>query len=150
LGPHRTVYADGLETQVPGRSVPSMVDWNGDGLEDLIVGNTDGELLLYANRGTAGDPVFDGYVRLEADGIPIDLDGAARSRPSVCDWNEDGALDVPVGAQDGKVHAYLGVPEPMTMLLVLCRGVALLSRRPVPARRLLHRRAVPRMRRGKI
>jgi hypothetical protein len=73
-------------------------------------------------------------VQLQAEGIPIDLDGAARSRPSVCDWNEDGTPDVLVGAQDGKVHLYLGVPEPTTLLFAVCGGLVLLRRHAVPRR----------------
>ena len=44
-------------------------------------------------------------------GLPIDLPGYARSRPAVCDWTGDGALDLLVGAGDGLVRLYQG-PEP--------------------------------------
>jgi hypothetical protein len=96
---------------VPGlRSSPEIVDLNGDGLKDILTGNTNGQLLFYKNVGTKESPLFSGYTFVESDGIPIDLKGDVRSRPFVCDWNADGYLDVLIGAGDGKVHLYLGQP----------------------------------------
>jgi hypothetical protein len=96
----------------PGRSSPVVRDLDGDGKKDLLTGNTDGELLFYSNVGTSGAPSFSGYVLVESDGVPIDLPGSPRSRPFVCDWTEDRALDVLIGAGDGKVYLYQGVLTP--------------------------------------
>src|SRR5512139_2516219 len=38
FGPEEIVKADGNDIAVPGYSVPSFVDWNNDGLQDLVVG----------------------------------------------------------------------------------------------------------------
>ena len=88
------------------RSSPVVLDLDGDGKKDLLTGNTEGELLLYVNIGTDAEPKFSGYLRVESDGVPINLAGTPRSRPFVCDWTGDGYLDVLVGAGDGKVHLY--------------------------------------------
>ncbi len=88
------------------RSSPVVLDLNGDGKKDLLTGNTEGELLLYINVGTDAEPKFSGYLRVESDGVRINLAGTPRSRPFVCDWTGDGYLDVLVGAGDGKVHLY--------------------------------------------
>jgi hypothetical protein len=48
---------------------------------------------------------------VESDGVPIDLAGSVRSRPSVCFWTGDGYPDVLIGAGDGKVHLFQGIPE---------------------------------------
>ena len=64
--------------------------------------------------------------------IDLPLDHRVRSRPVVCDWNEDGLLDVMVGAGDGlegKVFVYTGVPEPATVSVVGIGLLALLRRR---------------------
>ena len=101
---------DGEDLVVPSlRSSPVVLDLDGDGKKDLLTGNTDGQLLFYSNVGTSGAPSFSGYLLVESDGVPIDLPGTPRSRPFVCDWTEDGALDVLIGASDGKVYLYQGV-----------------------------------------
>jgi len=107
------VQSGGSSLTVPSnRSSPAVVDVDRDGKKDLLTGNTSGELLLYLNTGTDAAPTFSGYVRVEADGTPIDLAGTPRSRPCVCDWTGDGALDVVIGAADGKVRLYQGIQEP--------------------------------------
>jgi hypothetical protein len=108
-----------LDLLVPSsRSSPDILDLDGDGKKDLLTGNTNGQLLLYINTSTDSDPFFSGYSLVESDGVAIDLPGTPRSRPFVCDWTSDGYLDVLVGAADGKVHLYQGVPEPATIFLL--------------------------------
>jgi hypothetical protein len=101
------------------RSSPVILDLDADGKKDLFTGNTNGQLLFYSNVGTDTKPSFSSYSRVEAGGIPIDLPGSPRSRPSVCYWTGDGHfgpidgyLDVLIGASDGKVHLYRGTPTP--------------------------------------
>ena len=102
---------DGSALVVPlDRSSPVILDMDDDGKKDLLSGNTNGELLFYSNVGTDADPNFSGYVAVESNGIPIDLPDWPRSRPSVCDWTGDNYLDVLIGASDGKVHLYQGLP----------------------------------------
>jgi hypothetical protein len=104
------VPANGTDLLVPsGRSSLCHADLDGDGNRDLLTGNTDGQLLLYHNGGTDTAPVFAGYSAVTAGGSPIDLDGTPRSRPYVCDWNDDQVLDVLVGSGDGKVRLYRGL-----------------------------------------
>jgi hypothetical protein len=106
------VPADGGILQVPSyRSSPCVQDLDADGKKDILTGNTEGQLLFYSNQGTDAQPDFSGYVVLEAGGQPIDLTGSARSRPCLCDWTGDGTVDVLVGANDGKVRLYQGVPD---------------------------------------
>jgi len=121
---------DGLDLVVPsGRSSPVVLDWDGDGMKDLLTGNTEGQLLFYPNVGTDMEPLFSGYLLVESDGVPINLPGSPRSRPFVCDWTGDGYLDVLIGASDGKVHLYQGIPEPATFLLLGLGSLALLRNR---------------------
>ena len=123
------VQEDGSNLVVPsGRSSPVIADLDGDGMKDVLTGNTNGQLLFYSNVGTNAAPIFSGYTLIEADGIAIDLAGTPRSRPFLCDWTGDGNLDVLIGAQDGQVHLYQGVPEPATICLIGLGGLALLRR----------------------
>jgi hypothetical protein len=102
---------------------------NGDGKKDILTGDTEGQLLFYSNVGTDAAPIFSDYVLVESNGTPIDLLGQSRSRPFVCDWTGDGYLDVLIGAGDGKVYLYQGIPEPTTVLLLGLGSLALLRKR---------------------
>ena len=119
-----------------GRSAPSVADWDGDGIRDLLSGNGDGELIFYANKGTNAAPVFDGHSLATSQGVVIDFDVDAftvtRSRPFACDWNEDGFMDVLMGvgnATYGQVLLYAGVPEPTCLALLAVGGLAIMRRR---------------------
>ena len=48
---------------------PLCTDWDGDGLQDLLVGQYHwGVIRLYLNVNTAAAPEFSGYTYLFADG----------------------------------------------------------------------------------
>lgn len=103
--------ADGATLFVPSqRSSPVILDLDGDGKKDLLTGNTNGQLLFYSNVGTDESPLFSVYLLVESNGVPIAIPGQPRSRPFMCDWTGDGYLDVLIGAGDGKVHLYRGIP----------------------------------------
>ncbi len=110
---------DGHDLVVPGgRSSPAVADLDGDGLRDLLVGNTYGQLLFYKNIGLESLPIFSGYTPATSAGAPIDLPGSLRSRPSVCHWTGDGHFgprdgywDVLVGSGDGKIRLYRGISK---------------------------------------
>ncbi len=105
-----TVVLDGANplTVSSGRASVAVVDLNDDGRKDLVLGNTEGQLVYYANLGTDASPQFNGSQLLQADGAVIDLSGIPRSRPFVGDVNGDGVPDMLVGAADGLVRRYLG------------------------------------------
>jgi hypothetical protein len=51
-----------------------MVDWNGDGKQDLLLGQFDaGKIRFYANSGTNYNPAFGNFAYLQADGSDISL-----------------------------------------------------------------------------
>jgi hypothetical protein len=58
------ITADGqpIDVQREGHSAPFMGDFDGDGLNDLLVGEfEDGGLRIYRNLGTNGQPRFEEY-----------------------------------------------------------------------------------------
>lgn len=113
---------DGWDLVVPSnRSSPVILDLDGDGKKDLLTGNTEGQLLFYANVGTDDKPGFSGYSFVKSNGAVIDLPGMPRSRPFVCYWTGNGFFgpidndpDVLIGSGDGKVRLYRGLPSTKT------------------------------------
>jgi len=110
---------NGRDLQVSGlRSCPVIMDLDGDGLKDLLTGNTDGQIVFYKNVGVQSEPKFSGSSFVQSNGKPIHLPDSLRSRPSVCYWTGDGHFgprdgywDLLVGYGDGKVHLYRGIPK---------------------------------------
>jgi hypothetical protein len=124
---------NGSNLVVPSfRSSPHVEDLDGDGAKDLLVGNTDGNILTYFNAGTDAAPVFNGYTAVESDGSAIDLPFDLRSRPFLCDWNDDGIRDMLVGYGDGLVRLYLGIDETTECVCETPVSVRLLPAWPNP------------------
>ena len=87
--------------------VPNVVDWDGDGLLDIVSGNSEGEFLFWKNRGTnqlpdfhwKGEPLTSGGRKLLVRPGYYDIQGPMEASwgytaPTVVDWNEDGLLDL--------------------------------------------------------
>jgi hypothetical protein len=67
------VSAEGDPIQLDiGHANPLVVDWNGDGLKDLIVGQySGGKLRYYQNEDSNDSPMFGYYTYMQADGVDI-------------------------------------------------------------------------------
>jgi len=66
------LQADGVNIDVGVISDPFMVDWDGDDLDDLLVGQfSPGKVSFFKNIGTAQNPVFTFSYFLQADGSDI-------------------------------------------------------------------------------
>lgn len=101
---------------VDSYSVPTIVDWNADGVRDLVVGektvaNT-GKVRVYLNTGTAESPTFDTFFYAQQNGQDLTTvagTGCLGAFPRVFDWDQDGAKDLLVGLADGRIQVFLNV-----------------------------------------
>ena len=80
------------------RAAPTLVDMDGDGKPDLLVGNEAGELQLWRNVGRAP-----GEFRMELD-TTFTLKSYANAAPAVGDLHGNGKLDILVGTGAGGVR----------------------------------------------
>ncbi|MES2507629.1 MAG: VCBS repeat-containing protein [Verrucomicrobiota bacterium] len=71
----------GLQEARWGYLSPNVVDWNEDGLLDIVTGDITGNYLVYLNRGSQTKPRLDPAHPLYCDGL--DLRGMWRVRPAV-------------------------------------------------------------------
>ncbi len=103
-----------------GYPYPVFVDWDGDGLKDLVLPNETNRIIWYKNIGTNKEPKFGPRQFLEVDGFPDSFERRAesgrkaedknvpnhpypkddnspffwRTGAAFADWNGDGLMDV--------------------------------------------------------
>ena len=89
---------EGATGRKTGMRQTVRVDWDGDGLDELISGT-----YIYPNLGTNKQPRFDisNRTRILVDGKPIDLSRIGGARPCPVDIDQDGDLDLIFG---GTLH----------------------------------------------
>jgi len=93
---------------VGGRATPSSVDWNNDGVNDLVVGGLDGMIRLYINSGSNSLPNFVTEQIIQDGGTNLDVPWA-RSSPVVMDLDGDGAKDILTGDTEGQLLLYSNI-----------------------------------------
>jgi hypothetical protein len=83
--------------KVNGAASASFVDWDGDGMSDLVIGSSKGEISWFKNTGAESAPAFakGQMIANKSDGTP-----ASYLRLNAEDFDGDGDLDLLVGAYD--------------------------------------------------
>jgi len=114
---------------------PVGFDWDGDGLDDILAGNTAGQIAFIKNLG--GSPVkWDAPALLEANGEVIhilagpsgSIQGPAEAKwgyttLSVADWNHNGLPDLIVNSIWGKIIWYENIGTRTKPLLAAAKPV---------------------------
>ena len=85
---------------------PRVVYWDADSRKDLLIGRADGKVEIFLNVGTDNDPVFDDGNFVMVGNPEENLDVGEYATPTLMDWNNDGRMDLIVGALDGRIHIY--------------------------------------------
>jgi len=131
------VFKDGgkqiqtYELDIGWNATPAQVDWDRDGLRDLIIGDKEGYVWFYRNTGTEFNPVFTTgeQVRDSVTQQPIDVGEFAT--PFVIDYDNNGLYDLIVGNKDGAIIRFpmranipeVDAPIPMSFTNNALRGV---------------------------
>jgi hypothetical protein len=93
-------------------SWPTMVDWDGDGDLDLVIGGFDGGIRVWLNEGTTHKPKFaTDCFRVQAEGKPIEVPGG-HAAPVIVDWDGDRRWDIVSGSESGAVVWYRNIGKP--------------------------------------
>ena len=98
-------------------STPCSFDWDGDGDEDILSGNSAGFIEYFENLGGGDKPKWAAPVRLKAGdkvfrimaGKNLSIQGPAEAKwgytvPYVADWNMDGLPDILYNSITGKIE----------------------------------------------
>jgi parallel beta-helix repeat protein len=95
----------GLDLNVGNWSAPFVVDWNSDGVNDLLVGDAGGTLTLFLGQETDNLTLQPGQI-IQIKGLPTFITTGGWSAPAMVDWNGDGYPDLLGGGDDGKISYY--------------------------------------------
>lgn len=100
-------------------ATPCSVDWDGDGKDDILCGNSSGEICYIKNLNGKNPPQWDAPVLLKANGNDIrimagkngSIQGPAEAKwgyttLSVADWDNDGKKDIIVNSIFGDIIWY--------------------------------------------
>ena len=100
----RTGIANPFNGIVGDESTPTFADIDGDGDQDLVVGEFAGNLNYYENTGTASAPT---YTERTGTANPFNgIDVGAVSNPAFADFDADGDQDLVVGENNGNLNYY--------------------------------------------
>ncbi|MCK5063873.1 MAG: hypothetical protein KAQ97_01250 [Candidatus Fermentibacteraceae bacterium] len=74
FGPFSWIEDNGGRIDVGNFGAPCIVDWDGDGLKDLVLGEFIlGRIRFYANSNSNDSPVFTNFSYVQSDGVDIVL-----------------------------------------------------------------------------
>ena len=128
------IQAGGKDLNLGIRSVVRMLDWDGDGVKDLVCSSDTG-VYWCKNVGSSSSPVLLGPVALRA---PVSGSGLVpiytgpRMRLDLVDWNNDGVIDLLLGNAAGTVTYYEGYQFAFTAMTAQPAGQRVLQWNSAP------------------
>ena len=102
----REVLLDETKTGKYSMATTNCADLDGDGDQDLLIGDTSGVVFLARNGGTRTAPKFDKREPLRVGSEPLKV--SHKSDAIAVDWDGDGLLDLLVGDEAADVSFFSG------------------------------------------
>ena len=118
--------AGGTDVNFGARSAVRVLDWDGDGLQDLV-GSGSGYAGWCRNVGSNPNPILSAkqtFVAPVSGSGLVNINTSYRMRLEVVDWNNDGLLDLLVGDSTGPVFLFTGYRFALTGVAVTPGGAA--------------------------
>jgi hypothetical protein len=121
--PRLVMTADGRPLDAGWTCAPCVIDWDGDGVTDLLCGSERNRVVWFRNTATNADPklVLKGFVTAGGKPIELPVEPVPKSPKGVyeldyypvleaVDWNDDGKLDLLAGGFiTGRIFLYASV-----------------------------------------
>jgi hypothetical protein len=107
-----TLFGGNTTVDVGLYAKPTVSDLDGDGLQEIIVGEENGKVLIYEQHSSTGPNAFkmDAGTTLFANPYGVTTSGTPNAgsyaRPSVGDIDNDGLIDIIVGSNNGYLNRY--------------------------------------------
>jgi hypothetical protein len=131
FGSRQVLLDSSTEDSTVAMSTGNLIDYDGDGDLDIIVGDVKGYVSLSLNEGTKAEPKFLKRGRLKVGSN--DLKVVQKSDPWPVDWDGDGRIDLLIGDEAGDASFFRGREDGSFE-----QGVSLFTGEPVdPARKYM-------------
>lgn len=107
-----TLFSNGATVDVGLYAKPTVSDLDGDGLQEIIVGEENGTVLIYEQNASTGGNAYKMKAGTTLFANPYGVttttvaNAGSYARPSVGDIDNDGLIDIIVGSNNGYLNRY--------------------------------------------